>query len=188
VILNELREKTHSAHQAVEGAVDVMRPDLTRDQYERLLLGFYTFYRPLEERLAQTGVWQAERSKLAWLKSDLNKLGFDDQALAKLELCSELPPTASEAHAYGVMYVIEGSTLGGKMITKHLSSQSPDFPTHFFGSYSSDIGLMWRRFLKDLETWSSSHADQDDELIFAATQTFSKLSTWLVKWKRSSQH
>ena len=62
---------------------------------------------------------------------------------------SELPSIRSHQHALGALYVIEGSTLGGKIISKMISHQIPSTDGHgltFFNSYGDDTITMWERF------------------------------------------
>ena len=188
MILAQLRESTQSAHQNVEGTVDVMRPDLSVEHYQRLLLAFYTFYKPLESQLRTSSAWDESRSKISWLESDLLSLGFKKEELSGFSSCDDLPTCDTPAQALGVMYVLEGSTLGGHVITEHLQTRHPHLPTQFFASYGAEIGLRWREFIQKLEVWSGAHADQSHAVMQAASETFSKLSHWLLKWKQSYQH
>ncbi|MGZ5285453.1 MAG: biliverdin-producing heme oxygenase, partial [Kaistella sp.] len=54
----------------------------------------------------------------------------------------------NEAEAFGILYVMEGSTLGGNMIAKQLS-KNPDFQEvtfSYFRCYGDKTGSYWKSF------------------------------------------
>jgi heme oxygenase (biliverdin-IX-beta and delta-forming) len=77
------------------------------------------------------------------------------------------------------MYVLEGSTLGGKIISRMLLKQVPslDGATTFFQGYQDDTMSMWQKF----KTHLHASVDQSDaaETHRAATETFVKFKKWL---------
>ena len=94
--------------------------------YRRLLARFYGFYTPAETSLCGVTNLQSaltdwpKRRKIEWLVKDLSALGFTGQQVADLPLCSHLPALPGTAEALGCLYVLEGSTLGGQIIGRHL--------------------------------------------------------------------
>jgi heme oxygenase (biliverdin-IX-beta and delta-forming) len=76
--------------------------------------------RPLEESLVAANVecilpdWQ-ERSRWAPLREDLADLGMTTPAPA-----APMPRLNGEAHQFGVLYVLEGSRLGAKVLIRRL--------------------------------------------------------------------
>ena len=83
--------------------------------------------------------------------------------------------------ALGCLYVLEGSTLGGKIITAHLKRVLPLDESRgcsFFNSYGDDVGPMWSSFLGILSRHCERH-DDADVVVHSACQTFASLDRWL---------
>jgi heme oxygenase len=78
------------------------------------------------------------------------------------------------------LYVTEGATLGGQIISRHLEQTlglSARRGAAFFGSYGLQVGAMWRTFCAILQT--QTPVDQEDAAIAAARQTFIAIHQWL---------
>ena len=64
-------------------------------------------------------------------------------------MSSYLPGIENEVQAQGALYVLEGSTLGGRGITKMLLRQCPWLTLQkltFFNGYGAGTGPMWLSF------------------------------------------
>ncbi len=76
------------------------------------------------------------------------------------------------------MYVLEGSTLGGTMISRRLRQSLGLHPgsgggAQFFFSYGPQVGRMWRDFTAALEAYSEGNAHgKDEEIVASAQATF----------------
>jgi heme oxygenase len=120
------------------------------------------------------------RSRLQQLRHDLKTLGLADADISRVPLCSDAHRvTTDEARALGSFYVLEGSTLGGQLITRHLSS-APSFPAQglsYFNPYGARTGEMWRSFKRWLEIQAEHHSVND--ILSGARGTFGVLQTWL---------
>ncbi|MGB0683539.1 MAG: biliverdin-producing heme oxygenase [Magnetovibrionaceae bacterium] len=127
-IISKLRQSTESRHQRVEAtplAARVMSPDLTLSGYGRLLFETHRIVAPMEHwlhihgfRLAgfdQNETW----SRLSDLESDLAGIKLAPPPV-DTSLSDGLPETAGGV--FGVLYVLEGSALGGHVITKQVTS------------------------------------------------------------------
>jgi heme oxygenase len=114
-----------------------------------------------------------ERRKLPAIESDLALLGRH----TIVPLCKkfELPlADFSEASALGAMYVVEGSTLGGRVIVRHLQQRPLLAQTNafaFFNGYSEMTGTRWKNFLVALCAFAAA-TGYDDEIIRGAKQVF----------------
>ena len=119
--------------------------------------------------------WLHEREKTPLLAADL---AFFARDLAELPRCSELPSAATPAQVAGVMYVLEGSTLGGQLLSRHferLLSVRPGAGGAFFAGYGARTGSMWRGFCE--------RAERDGDVVESvgpALQTFDILHGWLT--------
>jgi heme oxygenase len=164
----------------------LLSDDLSLDQYAALQKKFYGFYRPIETRLLSIRGWDdpefelRNRLKLSLLSVDLASLAVDSEALTRLPFCDSLPRLKTVAEALGCLYVLEGSTLGGKIITRHLKKILPLDERRgcsFFNSYGENVGRMWSSFLEVLGRHCERHGDAD-VVIHSACQTFASLDRW----------
>ena len=183
-VLERLRSETRPHHDAIEGTLDLTSESLGRDAYRRTLERFYGFYRPLEAGLWAAGGWLergldiTERSKTPLLEADLRALGAGDPA--GLPVCTDLPPHATVAAAFGCLYVLEGATLGGQVISRSVQKAvgiTPDTGGRCFHGYGDRTGPMWQAFRAALVAFAVTLSDQN-EIVSAAKDTFSKLHRW----------
>ena len=175
--LEKLREQTRAHHSSMDGLLNILNSQFSLDDYKRLLGLFYGFYAALDPQLTVLSDNQA-RHKSPLLKQDLTTLGVE---VSHLPLCQQLPDTSTAAHQMGCMYVIEGSTLGGQMISRHLETQmgiTADNGGRFFNSYGSQVGPMWKTFCNELDAFTTAHPDAQDDVVAAACQTFETLGNW----------
>ena len=185
-----LREETRDLHAAIEHRVDVIRPDLSLKQYCDLLQRFYGFYAPLEFRLdGAAGLTAAcldfeSRRKVLLLEVDLATLGLTTDEIASLTRCSELPNLASTGRILGCLYVTEGATLGGAIISRHVSATlqfEEGSGSAFFTSYGEQRGAMWRALVDLL---NALPVEEHTHAIVAARQTFMVFTSWLEHLRR----
>lgn len=87
-----------------------------------------------------------QRRKLHLLQNDLSGYEKDEKQFS-------LPPAESTAVLLGYMYVLEGSSLGGVMIARHVS-QHINVPTAFFNCYGKDLSARWKSFLDIIGEYS----------------------------------
>jgi heme oxygenase len=84
------------------------------------------------------------------------------------------PAIETKAEALGALYVIEGSTLGGRKILQALRSQGVSTnDLHFLDPYGKDAGVNWRMFLGVLERETAPNPTTMNECVAGATKTFS---------------
>jgi heme oxygenase len=178
-----LRSRTRDAHSALEEQLGLLDQPASTEYYARLLLRFLGFHLVWEQGLQAFPALARElktRSRLQQLRHDLKTLGLADAEISRVPLCSDAHcVTTDEARALGSFYVLEGSTLGGQLITRHLSS-APGFPAQglsYFNPYGVRTGEMWRSFKRWLEIQAEHHAVND--ILSGARGTFGVLQTWL---------
>lgn len=186
LLLSALRSATHPLHQRLEQQLDVLSPEFSLTDYRRLLLGFLGYYRPLERHL--TGLqgiidWlpdYPERLKTALLERDLLNLGVESNTLDRLPCCHDLPDCRDRSQVFGCLYVIEGSTLGGQVMNRHLQTTlglDAAHGTAFFSGYGAETGVLWKIFLRCLEDPDLDEA----RTVQAAVDTFITLENWLLQ-------
>jgi heme oxygenase len=92
----------------------------------------------------------------------------------------QMPEMQSTASLLGVMYVMEGSTLGGQLIGRHvdqvLGLVSGKGSAYFHG-HGSLTGAMWKEFCGVLETEISE--SDGDATVVAAKAMFHVFGTWM---------
>ena len=186
VLLDRLRNETREDHQRLEDGLGLLDPNLDLCTYVQILSRFYGFYLPWETNVAgmAAGIlpnFAARQQKVRNLAVDLNYLGVEPK---DLPLCDDVPPCHSVLPALGGLYVTEGATLGGQIISRHVR-QVFSFPEGegdlFFRSYGNKVGSMWSEFRAVLGGYSSDSADE--VIIDGAKRMFRALGKWLGEGK-----
>jgi heme oxygenase len=179
--LERLKRATAADHERVESLVPVMQPDLTNDLYRTVLLRFYSFISGWEA-WARVNVPHelrpllVERQRSHLLEADL--LYFGERHPRRKYVLSQISAPGKAAFL-GAMYVIEGSTLGGQYIARHVEETlglSPGHGDSYFRGYGDRTGSMWRRFQQILEEVPEEDADL---VIDAAKKMFSAFGEWM---------
>jgi len=182
----QLRRATGAAHARIELALPLLDPQLTRAHYLRIVRGFYGFHAALEPLCERAlgadaaALGLGARAKLPLLRADLAALGDSPADVLALPLCRDLPTVTSRSQAAGVLYVVEGSTLGGRVIGRHLLralALTPDSGAAFFASYGDRTGEMWLAFGAHVERMVEFDLDA---AVVAAIETFETLERWLL--------
>lgn len=186
--LQRLRDETRIDHDRVERVVPVMRDDLDVGTYRRILARLYGYHAPLEVRLEAPAAhfpesldWETRR-KCPHLSADLAALGMDAGELARLPRCEVLPALTNPARVLGCLYVLEGASLGGQVICRHLAELAPAIARNrrFFRGYGERTGAMWQAFRRLLVEGASRPADQE-AVIAAARDTFQTFAFWMFE-------
>jgi heme oxygenase len=188
LILAQLQQKTAVAHATLERKLDLLNRCTSRAVYRHVLEQFFGFYLPVEAALTKSGAWAAlgldgaERGKAPLLAADLRSLGASAADLAQMPICTSLPQLRGMPQALGCLYVLEGATLGGQIITRRLMTPLALTPTQgcsFFASYGSQVGPMWRAFGAALTGYVTTPAVAD-EVIAGACATFAACERWMA--------
>ena len=185
-LLPTLKTETQLEHTQLEDKLDLFNKVTDLDSYKGLLKGFYTIYAPLEQTLGMAVSWEstgwnyASDLKTPWLEEDLLHLGETRNSLADLPQCSYLPSPTGLAAAIGCLYVLEGSTLGGQVISSRYHKSlgiTPDTGGRFFTGYGAHTAPHWREF----GAWVRTVQDGLDyeTAVKSAKQTFHSFDQWL---------
>lgn len=184
MLLDMLKRETRASHEQLERLNPL---PTTRADYAVQLAAFYGFVAPWEERLAaalpESDPIRAGRAKTAWLASDLAYFGYDVAAIPQASGAS-LPSTASRPQILGAAYVLEGSTLGGQMISQHVERTfgfSGGEGYRFHRSYGPQVGAQWQAFRAELLRASSP--ETDPIIVQAARETFDLIHDWFASQK-----
>jgi len=160
-----LRRETRIAHRRLERGLGVLSADLTSHEYGSLLVGLAALHQTLDREIgAQLELVAAPeidalgfegRRRTPSLELDLTDLGLPLPAPVAF-------PLSSLAGALGALYVSEGATLGGQVITPHVRSVlGPDTPVAFFASEGTDVAARWASCRRVLDALLVTRSDRD---------------------------
>lgn len=176
-ILPALRLATRPAHDQLEQHIfnqQLSAGTVTEAATAHFLAKMYGFLVPYEARLRAQHLgpeWETgARQRAHLILHDLR------QPASQLAICDNMPPLATWPQLLGAMYVVEGSTLGGQVITRQLAKANIPLRSYFTG-YGERTGMMWKAFCQ-LLTQAATPANEA-ELVESARLTFQHLDAWL---------
>ena len=179
--IQRLRSETAADHDAVEGSVPLMSDALTAEEYVsslRAMYGMVAAWEDLLDRSAPAWVLAllTTRRRKHLLARDLAHFG----AALPAESGPALPVFPGDAGLLGAMYVMEGSTLGGQFIARHVErvlGLVPGEGNAYFRGHAERTGTLWKEFLEVLRT-----AVPDSETgtaVVAAKAMFGSFGEWM---------
>ena len=163
-VLSRLREATNGAHQRLEARLDILVRVGARAGRRALVGRFHGLHAGAEAVLEPLlaglpGLDYAARRRSAMLQEDLGALGAEPGPPFLIAAPASVP------EALGLLYVLEGSALGGKVIRKALAARGQDMTgLSFLDHYGPEVGARWRSFLTVLDREST----EGDEAAMAA--------------------
>lgn len=181
---DHIKQATLQNHQQTEKVlIGKMKAMRSGQDYINLLNLFYGYFGALELHIeryinASNLADYEDRRKTSAIADDITALGAIIPALATDD---KLPVIDNYLKAFGALYVIEGSTLGGKIISKMIQQHLhiKDGPgLSFFNSYGPQTEYMWDNF-KEILNHVAITAEDEEIITGAANQTFAKFEAWL---------
>jgi heme oxygenase len=191
-ILARLRQETRAEHEAIEHnprMARLMANDLQSGEYVALLLRLAEFYAPLErglrtwaDRLPKSIDVSARLVKTAMLRRDIEALspGFSFDADDEGDAVHRF---ATREQVWGWLYVIEGSTLGGQVISRRLAATlgvTPERGAGFHNPYGARTGARWQTFKAGLEEDAAEGSLDEDAVVAAARAAFAAMDAWMA--------
>jgi len=173
--LSYLKQATRAEHEGTEETVPLMAADLTPEQYVEALQGMYRAVAAWDTWSLQHAPGRLQpllqgRQRSGLLAADLRHFRAEPQAGDAL---SSLPAAdVSEAEFLGRMYVMEGSTLGGQYIARHVEQVlglTPGEGNAYFRGYGEQTSAKWKAFQAVLAELPEEHTEQ---VVRAAKQMF----------------
>ncbi|HWJ29460.1 MAG TPA: biliverdin-producing heme oxygenase [Flavisolibacter sp.] len=181
-VASALKDATKELHQLAEASLHPkLHQIVSRQDYASILKMFYGYFHPMEALISRYITEKqlpdiTERRKSSLIMDDLHSLDCD---LKNTDICASLPTINDVLDALGAMYVLEGSSLGGRMITKILlRNQHAGLTTNhlrFFNGYGEDTGPKWLAFQNVINLYKT----HEDRLIESANQTFRYFAGWI---------
>ncbi|WP_010522658.1 biliverdin-producing heme oxygenase [Aquimarina agarivorans] len=185
-IFDHLKLATKTQHQSVEKVlIGELKNLQNAKDYANLLHRLYAFYAPVEAQLQNiiNENFMPDiklRQHMHRILQDLSILGYPIKPID----CNETLQITTPSYGLGVLYVIEGSTLGGQIISAMLIKQlnlNDATAISYFSSYKDQTLPMWKQ-LKS-EVLASQEELNEHQIVSGAKDTFDMLRQWLLKSK-----
>ena len=184
-----LRDSTRAAHHGIDHhplLAPLVKPGLSLEHYQYVLLAMHWIHVPLLESLV-AGLDEfipdshfRPSNRPNWLAEDFDWFEMNE-TMASESFTEHFQPRFTSAESLvGALYVIEGSTLGGQVITRQLAESIEVYPgkgASFFHGHGANTQLHWSdfwRFASEVCTKGSM-----DEVCTSAVRMFGDLENAL---------
>lgn len=178
--LNDLKTKTAESHKKLEElpvSMSIMSPDMKIEEYAKYLNLMHDVHQDTEETIFPLFAGLIEdleqRRKKQLIEADLSFLNYDLTSSEKVFKTDKI----SVPFALGILYVVEGSTLGGRFILKNVSKVSQlsgDKGVSYFNGYGEKTGSFWKSFLGFLSEYEQEN-NNGDAIIEGAVFAFDSI-------------
>lgn len=171
-LTERLRADNRDRHAEIESRVGLPDTVRSRDDYVSLLTGLLAFHAAVEAELdgwrtsfAELGVDLAAYRRSGLLRRDLADLG------AAAPAAGAPLGVAGFAEALGVLYVVEGSTLGGTYLAPRIAVNVPEAPVAFFRGEGRGHPRPWHALKAAVDRFGEAAGDAD-RVLAGARQAF----------------
>ena len=170
--LAALRAATGAVHANLDARLGVAARLADPAERAHLLAGYKCFFGSVEAAVAP-------------FAADLPGLAFAERRRAARIAAPALPlrplPVGDAAAALGALYVMEGASLGGRVILRGLAVDAPTRATlAFLDPYGTAGGEMWRRFCAILAEQLPARPFGEARAVATALATFRLAETCLA--------
>lgn len=178
--LDQLKKQTADAHKNLEKlsvSASILSPHLQIEDYCHYLALMYDVHKSTQDYIFPllSGIFPdlEERKKTHWIENDLVFLDYKITKSNSVFRNHDI----SIPFAIGILYVVEGSSLGGRFILKNvetipvLSNQSG---ISYFTGYGNKTGSYWKQFLSALTDYQQQY-NCEDEIIEGAVYAFDRI-------------
>lgn len=178
--LSDLKMQTSDSHKKLEElpvSMSIMSPEMKIEDYTYYLSLMHDVHNDTEGLIfpffSDAMVDLEQRRKKHLIENDLSFLNFKKNNAEKVFQTEGI----STAFALGILYVVEGSTLGGRFILKNVSKfpeLSGDQGVSYFNGYGEKTGSFWKAFLAFLSEYEQEH-NCGDAIIEGAVYAFDSI-------------
>ena len=183
-MLARLDRETGERHTAADRAWKrLLAPDISRDDYVRVLVATYGFEAPYEAACAYTpGLSQVIDLRGRWrsglIAQDLLVLGWTPEQITNLR-CHSVASFQDAAEALGWMYVVERSTLMHVDVREELAGRFVDLgkACSYLGAYEHVTSRRWAELGVALDRFKGSEKVAV-RVVEAAHAAFATLDEW----------
>ena len=191
-LATRLKKETASLHLSVEEQLDLPDSVRTKAEYADLLRRLLIFHGAFEAALAFPK-WSGEWSRIGITLGDhtrspelIHDFAYFNQATGLREVPEEVSLSFTTfAQALGGLYVIEGSSLGGKILAPLFRAHLGEIPTRYYESYGRNHPQPWRSVQSALARFEQEYEDAD-EVIIGAAVTFRTFGRHLAVSRRQT--
>ena len=179
LVTDFLKDKTANLHDAAElkfRSKKIFNRSYSKEDYFQFLNSNYLLYQNFEGEI-DLNLNPEYKEKINWNKRRKLSLLVEEFSLNQYFFSKNFDAIIldNNEQAFGALYVLEGSTLGGNVIKKHLL-QNEEFSNYqflFLGCYGAETGTNWMQ-LKDLMNAEISE-NQLEEVLKGAEKVYSFL-------------
>ncbi|MBV5311335.1 MAG: biliverdin-producing heme oxygenase [Chromatium okenii] len=189
-----LRHATAGVHESIEQLAimrRIMSSSVTRADYCHYLFVLRDLYTPLEAALytaidCETQLRLGVRPKLPALLADLNEqmaMNTDETFVTANTITPANIVIQNINHLVGSLYVLEGATLGGRTIARHLRRVLGDElgAAWFLDFHGEQTSTVWKQFAGALDELCAEQRLESDAVIAGALATFDDLYRQLAR-------
>ncbi len=189
---NALRVSTRGIHEQFHEHshfVALFNGTINPTQYRDLMIAFHGFYKPMERAITRLANHEPHTSsgfdypkRTSLLAQDLASLGLAPAEIDQNPECPRMSKLVTPATLAGVLYVIEGSTLGAAQIDraaqKILSAENVE-GRRFWAWSRANNTARWAAINAYLNRFDASPHNRA-AILRGANETFEALATWLA--------
>lgn len=175
MLTDRLKRNTQDLHDKIEQnpfMQKLQEKSFSKEDYATLLKIFYASHLMIEGQLyAFEELEMKTRQRLSLLKTDLLSLGYNESSLKKaLRYDLELGLNTL-SKAYGALYVLEGSRMGGVFLAKMITEALGNVPLSYFQGVGTQT-VSYIQHLKDTINEKENTVIDSNECIQSARDTF----------------
>jgi heme oxygenase len=188
--LNTLKSQTAVAHKRLEHlpvSSSILSPEMKTEDYAYYLKLMYDVHYDVEENifplLSRNIHDLTERKKKHLIEEDLAFLNYN-KPLPSPVFNTE---NTTIPFALGILYVVEGSSLGGRFILKNIETikgLDEGKGVSYFTGYDNKTGSHWKSFLNALTEYQEEN-NCEDEIIKGAIYAFDCIHDHFVKKEKN---
>lgn len=192
LFFKRLRQETAESHQKLEDnplSKAILSPCVSVNDYQTYLAALFGVTIACEDHvfpaISHVITDLPDRYKSRLIIDDLLATGLSEAEIDALPVYRFEFSTVAEA--LGIMYVLEGSTLGGKILYRHVHEVlglTPEKGASYFWGYGAQTGNLWKSFISSLTQFVDEREERDG-VIGSAKKTFTIIDNWLGQTGRS---
>jgi len=178
--LHDIKTQTADSHKNLEQlpiSMSIISPDMKIEEYTNYLSLMHDVHHDTEKVVFPllSGLIDdlEQRKKKHLIEDDLLFLNYKKTNSTPVFQTTEM----TIPFALGVLYVMEGSTLGGRFILKNVSKfpeLSGEKGTSYFNGYGDKTGSYWKTFLSQMSDYEQEH-NCGEEIIEGARYAFDSI-------------
>ncbi|WP_185974258.1 biliverdin-producing heme oxygenase [Litoribacter populi] len=179
MVTETLKESTKKLHSLTEKALNskqIFQKSFDLEAYIQILKQLYSAHQLIESKLMEENspiftnlIDKHYRMRLDLLENDLHNLSSDIPTDSQVEFGLE-----NIFQALGALYVLKGSTLGGKFIYSHLKKISHNWDKtslEFYGFEHDVVMEKWKHFTQDLNALPLT-SEEEKQMVIGAEKAF----------------